>query len=388
MSRNYLNPKSFKSERMSFVHADQIANLKKEGYRRVFRADSGILEVSLSYPAMPLKESIFYQRYMLVQHRDNDEFKPIGDITATIEMVAEQLLSPKHRIPIISEDVEADGVILKIRRAMRRGDPKLLEEAIEKYNKLIRAYRKSGILQKNIEKLGKSGMGIPLAFSEHILAQSYARSVALEVDALRKYEAFSNNVYGELLPKFTSKLFKEAKLRPDQIFVDLGSGTGNVVLHAAIEVGCESWGCEMMEKACELADAQAREFEARCILWGLKPGKVTLEKGDFLENEAIASILRRADVLLVNNYAFDSSLNARLIDMFLDLKEGTQIISLKSFVPPNHVITPRNVDSPVNLLRVEEKEYFSGCVSWTNAPGRYYVATVDRSMLRAFLDEH
>lgn len=34
MSRNYLNPKSFKSERMSFVHADQIANLKKEGYRR------------------------------------------------------------------------------------------------------------------------------------------------------------------------------------------------------------------------------------------------------------------------------------------------------------------------------------------------------------------
>ena len=74
--------------------------------------------------------------------------------------------------------------------------------------------------------------------------------------------------------------------------------------------------------------------------------------------------------------------------MFLDLKEGTQIISLKSFVPPNHVITPRNVDSPVNLLRVEEKEYFSGCVSWTNAPGRYYVATVDRSMLRAFLDEH
>ena len=353
---------------------------------------------------------------MLVQHRDSDEFCPIGDITATIQMVAEQLLSPKHRTPIVSDDVEADGVILKIRRAMRRGDPKLLEEAIEKYNKLIRTYRKSGVLQKNIERLGKSGTGIPLVFSEHILAQSYARSVALEVDALRKYEAFSNNVYGELLPKFTSKLFKEAKLRPDQIFVDLGSGTGNVVLHAAIEVGCESWGCEMMEKACELADAQAREFEARCILWGLKPGKVTLEKGDFLENEAIANVLRRADVLvsffpsyifflvlshaskscptniqlhqLVNNYAFDSSLNARLIDMFLDLKEGTQIISLKSFVPPNHVITPRNVDSPVNLLRVEEKEYFSGCVSWTNAPGRYYVATVDRSMLRAFLDEH
>lgn len=303
-------------------------------------------------------------------------------------MVATHLLSPKHRIPIITEDPDADGVLLKIRRSIRKGDPKLLEEAIEKYNKLIRSYRKTGVFQRHIEKLGKNGTGIPLAFSEHILTQSYARSVALEVDSLRKYEAFSNNVYGELLPRFTSKLFKEAKLRPDQVFVDLGSGTGNVVLHAALEVGCESWGCEMMEKACELAEAQAREFEARCVLWGVKPGKVTLEKGDFLENEAIAGVLGRADVLLVNNYAFDSNLNARLIDMFLDLKEGTQIISLKSFVPPNHAITPRNVDSPVNLLRVEEKEYFSGCVSWTNAPGRYYVATVDRSMLRAFMKEN
>ena len=33
-TRVYLNPKSFKPERMSFVHADQIANMKKEGYRR------------------------------------------------------------------------------------------------------------------------------------------------------------------------------------------------------------------------------------------------------------------------------------------------------------------------------------------------------------------
>ena len=76
------------------------------------------------------------------------------------------------------------------------------------------------------------------------------------------------------------------------------------------------------------------------------------------------------------------------MDMFLDLKEGAQIISLKPFAPPNHVITRRNLNSPANLLRVEQREYFSGCVSWTDAPGRYYVAIVDRSMLRAFLAEN
>lgn len=240
-------------------------------------------------------------RYALVQHRDSDEFNPIGDITATIEIVATHMLSEKQRIPVTMEDPGADGILRLIRRSRRKNDPELLQQAVEKYNKLIRTYRKSGVFQRNIEKLGKIGVGIPLPFAEHILTQSYARSVALDVDSLRKYEAFSNNVYGELLPKFTSKLFKEAKLRPDHVFVDLGSGTGNVVLHAALEVGCESWGCEMMEKACELADAQAREFEARCILWGLKPGKVKLEKGDFLENEAIPEVLKRADVLVCVN---------------------------------------------------------------------------------------
>jgi H3 lysine-79-specific histone-lysine N-methyltransferase len=235
---------------------------------------------------------------MLVQHRDTDDFNPIADICTTIEIVATHLLTPKQRIPITTDDPSSDGILRLIRRSIKRTDPELLLTAMDKYNKLVRTYRKSGVFQRNIEKLGKAGTGISLAFAEHILTQSYARSVALEVDSLRKYEAFSNNVYGELLPRFTSRLFKDAKLRHDQVFVDLGSGTGNVVLHAALEVGCESWGCEMMEKACELADAQAREFEARCILWGIKPGFVRLEKGDFLENEPIAGVLKRADVLV------------------------------------------------------------------------------------------
>ena len=68
--------------------------------------------------------------------------------------------------------------------------------------------------------------------------------------------------------------------------------------------------------------------------------------------------------------------------MFLELKDGCQIVSLKSFVPLDHQITERNADSPMNLLTVKEKEYFSGCVSWTNAPGRYYVSTVDRTKIQ------
>ena len=52
-------------------------------------------------------------------------------------------------------------------------------------------------------------------------------------------------------------------MKCDQIFVDLGSGVGNCVLQAALEVGCESCGCEMMDKACNLAELQEEEFKAR-----------------------------------------------------------------------------------------------------------------------------
>jgi H3 lysine-79-specific histone-lysine N-methyltransferase len=206
------------------------------------------------------------------------------------------------------------------------------------------------------------------------------------VESLRQYENGTDNVYGELLPRFISDIFKQTRLKSNQVFVDLGSGVGNVVLQAALEIGCESWGCEVMQNACELADLQHSEFKSRCRLWGLTPGEVHLFRGDFLNEESIAKALRKADVVLINNQAFTPQLNDKLVNHFLDLKEGCQIVSLKSFVPTGHKIQSRNLNSPLNLLSVEKKNYWSECVSWTNAGGQYFIATKDSSRLKAFLD--
>lgn len=117
---------------------------------------------------------------------------------------------------------------------------------------------------------------------------------------------------------------------------------------------------------------------------GLAPGTIHLERGDFLTNAGIATALRRADVVLVNNQAFTPALNQGLVNLFLDLKEGCQIVSLKSFVPSDHKITSRNFNSPVNLLEVQTKTYYSNCVSWTNAPGTYCIARKDGRRLQSF----
>jgi H3 lysine-79-specific histone-lysine N-methyltransferase len=47
----------------------------------------------------------------------------------------------------------------------------------------------------------------------------------------------------------------------------------------------------------------------------------------------------------VNNEVFPPSLNADLTNMFLDLKEGATIVSLKPFVPEAFKMNEANVSS-------------------------------------------
>ncbi|KAL9123351.1 MAG: hypothetical protein Q9187_000078 [Circinaria calcarea] len=323
-----------------------------------------------------------YIKYLLVQpEHGNDDFKPLEDIIEVMHKIAEHYLPQEERERF---DNENSGFPQRLSRAIKRESEKEFRTTINEWNNDLIKLRDDGTIAQVLDK----HRGLDSSLVERILTQTYSRTVSPRVSSLREYENGTDNVYGELLPKFISMVLKDTRLRSDQIFVDLGSGVGNVVLQAALEIGCESWGCEMMKNACDLADLQREEFKARCRLWGLAVGNINLERGDFLTNGPIGRILQKADVVLVNNQAFTPELNEGLIRMFLDLKEGCRIVSLKSFVPASHKITARNLNSPYNVLRVEEKEYFSGCVSWTNAPGTYYVSTKDTRQLRAFVSRN
>ena len=243
--------------------------------------------------------------------------------------------------------------------------------ALREYNEALLTLVEDGAIERNLENRHE----LPRNLVAFILDQIYDRTVAPQVELLSKYENGTDYVYGELLHTFISKiLVDQAHMTSNQVFVDLGSGVGNVSLHAALEIGCESWGCEMMENACNMAEAQMKEFDARTVLWGLQAGEVHLERGDFRKNTRIHNALKRADVVLVNNKAFTSELNDDLVRMFLDLKSGCKIFSLKSFVADfksGHNIN----DVGSTILDVEECIYPEGYVSWTNAGGSYYVST-------------
>lgn len=318
-------------------------------------------------------------RYDCVAPRDSDEFRSIDEIVQVIETVADNYISSEEAEEFNNETT---GIKRRLRRALAVVSEAQFRETVDDYNKAITRLRDNGSLAKHLDTTQR----INLPWVERILTQIYARTVSPRVESLRQYENGTDNVYGELLPRFISNIFKETKLKSGQVFVDLGSGVGNVVLQAALEIGCESWGCEMMANACDLADLQQSEFKARCRLWGILPGKTHLVRGDFLEQESIIDVLKRADVVLINNQAFTPQLNNELINHFLDLKEGCQIVSLKSFVPAGHKIQSRNLNSPINLLKVQQKNYWSNAVSWTDVGGTYFIATKDSSRLKAFAD--
>ncbi|KAJ1335868.1 [histone H3]-lysine79 N-trimethyltransferase [Microdochium nivale] len=342
------------------VHGADVASTKN-GCGPVFGARDDEVAIELQYPSNCKPE-----KYELVWRKDF--LNSVKDMIEVVHHVGHTYVTDDDATPFIGLN---GGFHRQLERSSSDnfGDVADFKTAVRAYNAKILALVKDGTIARNLDKLHH----LPPSLVTFILTQVYDRTVAPKVDILKKYTMGSDNVYGELMHDFIHRiLVEQAKMTSDQVFVDLGSGVGNVVLQAALEVGCNSYGFEMMENACDLAEEQEREFRNRCLLWGIAPGRVSLERGDFTKTDKVSQVLKKADVVLVNNKAFTSTLNDHLVSMFLDLKPGCKIISLKNFVHDNKAATNSVAN---NILEVEQFRYHEGWVSWGASGGDYFVST-------------
>lgn len=126
-----------------------------------------------------------------------------------------------------------------------------------------------------------------------------------------------------------------------------------MVLQVALQTHCKCYGIELLETPHNFARIQLAEYRARVQLYGRSAGTVHLSKGDFLEDDRVHKIISRVDVLFVNNYAFESDVNHRLMQTFLEMKEGAVIISFRAFRPPDYKITEYNMNGIASILSVE-----------------------------------
>lgn len=97
----------------------------------------------------------------------------------------------------------------------------------------MRALKAQGAIRTNIEKMGEE-QGVPEAIWMKITGQCYERTVGPRIDELKKYEAFSDSVYGELLPPFVAHIAVLTGLKETSVLVDMGSGVGNCVAQASL----------------------------------------------------------------------------------------------------------------------------------------------------------
>lgn len=140
-----------------------------------------------------------------------------------------------------------------------------------------------------------------------IIEENYQRCVGPNVQSLKQYEAFSSTVYGELMPSLAHEIIQLTGLKEDSLFLDLGSGVGNIVVQASLQTGCKSYGIELMTAPAKVARAMAEQFRIRCRMWGVAVGEMELEEGNMLTSKRVDELVAKADVVLVDNKVFEES---------------------------------------------------------------------------------
>ncbi|XP_063357606.1 histone-lysine N-methyltransferase, H3 lysine-79 specific [Cydia amplana] len=218
---------------------------------------------------------------------------------------------------------------------------------------------------------------------KHILQQTYNQAVA-DPDKLNQYEPFSPEVYGETSYELIAQMIDQIDITSEDVFVDLGSGVGQVVLQMAAATPCRiCFGVEKAEVPSKYAECMDSNFKMWMRWYGKKYGEYKLIKGDFLMDEHREKI-NAATIVFVNNFAFGPHVDHQLKERFADLKDGAKIVSSKSFCPLNFRITDRNLSDIGTIMHVSVMSPLKGSVSWTGKPVSYYLHIIDRTKLERY----
>ncbi|XP_012214481.1 histone-lysine N-methyltransferase, H3 lysine-79 specific [Linepithema humile] len=324
------------------------------------------MELRLHSPAGA--EPIVYQ-WPLTSGSGSDRLDGALDVIETMRWVCEDL--PDLKLPL-ENNIFSDY------------NPKNYESMkslCDKFNRaidsLVQLEKGTSLPSQRLNKRPSRGL------LRHILQQTYNQAV-VEPDKLNQYEPFSPEVYGETSYDLVCQMIDQVRVTEDDVFVDLGSGVGQVVLQMAALTLCKI--CIGVERA-EVPSTYAQSMEINFRKWlnwyGKRCGEYRLIKGDFLVDEHRESITG-ATIVFVNNFAFGPTVDHQLKERFADLRDGARIVSSKSFCPLNFRITDRNLSDIGTIMHVSEMSPLKGSVSWTGKPVSYYLHVIDRTKLERY----
>ena len=177
---------------------------------------------------------------------------------------------------------------------------------------------------------------------KHIIHQAYNQAVT-DPDKLNDYEPFSPEVYGETSFEFVRQMTEEIKIKNEDVFIDLGSGVGQVVLQVAALTNVKLCiGIEKADVPASYSTGMSDAFKFWMNWYGKQFSEYHLMKGDFF-SEKYRDTINNGTFIFVNNFAFGPEVDHNLKLRFAELKDGARIVSSKAFCPLNFRITDRTL---------------------------------------------
>jgi len=143
-------------------------------------------------------------------------------------------------------------------------------------------------------------------------------------------DAGGEPTYGEVTYKGAAKLFKKFKLKKNDVFYDLGCGTGKLVIQAYLTSPAQKCvGIELSKTRYKVAE-KAKKALAK---------EKKLEKKrklNFQNNNLLKSNIDDASAIYVSSLCFSDDLMKKLTEKLSSLKNGLQLATLRMLPENDH----------------------------------------------------
>jgi len=162
------------------------------------------------------------------------------------------------------------------------------------------------------------------------------KAATVSVQCRKKYHAYSQNslIYGNSHLPSLYEIFSKVKPCAGEVFYDLGSGSGRVVLFAALSFPfMKCVGIELVDELVRLAKDQLKLMQGRVPnLEGYDPsmlGEIEFIRGDLTKVD-----VSDADVVYTASTCFDEKLILALANSLeKQVAKGTRVITLAKSLP-------------------------------------------------------
>jgi [histone H3]-lysine79 N-trimethyltransferase len=156
---------------------------------------------------------------------------------------------------------------------------------------------------------------VPSLLFAHLIDQAWHRVLAQHSCVLTRSRSRDEG-YGEMLPGFVDTMIREDVSKHISLdcslamFLDIGSGVGNIAAQVSMITGCLSLGFEIVRARHKLSRPFLHELDERLAAWGLPKvsPKVELPCLDIFATKnrpRLIKAVQAADVIYANNRVFD-----------------------------------------------------------------------------------